>query len=102
MILFFAPLWAAWAQDDAALPAYDVAAYCDKLAAAQGEDDFVRDDCLAQEQECIDKLMSAWPEIPGTMRSMCHDMAQSDGASYTSLYYCLVAEYEEEQGYWPF
>lgn len=102
LILFLSPLWGAWAQDDAVLPAYDVAAYCDRLATAQGEDDFVRDDCLAQEQECIDKLKSGWSGIPETMRSMCHGMAQSDGASYTSLYYCIVAEFEAEQGYSPF
>lgn len=102
LILILAPLWAAWAQDDAVLPAYDVAAYCDRLAGAQGEGNFVRDDCLAQEQECIDKLKSAWSGIPAPMRSMCHDTAEAEGSSYTQLYYCLVAEYEAEQGYAPF
>ena len=59
------------------MPSFDVTAYCYRLAQAHGEDNFVRDECLAQEQECIGKLLSTWPQIPAPMQSMCPDMAQS-------------------------
>jgi len=102
LISIIAPLWAAHAQDNGALPLYNVDAFCDKLAHAQGDDDFARTDCLEQEKEHLDKLLSAWPTVPVDMKAMCDDMLKSEGPSYSGLYYCIVAEYESEQGYSPF
>ena len=102
LVLCLAPVWAAHAQDDATLPIYDVSAYCERLAQAEGDDGFIREDCLEQEQRCHDKLVSAWSSIPDRMRATCEEMARSEGSSYTTLYYCLVAEYEGAQGYSPF
>ncbi len=101
LILYFAPVWAVQAQNDAPLPVYDIQSYCNKLASMEGDDDFVRDDCLSQEHDCLGKLQSGWPKIPGKMRTDCREMTESYEASYTTLYYCLVSEIEAEGGTFP-
>lgn len=80
---------------------YNFQSYCDKLASMEGDDGFVREDCLSQEREYRGLIQSGWQEVPPEISKNCREMTEAYEASYTALYYCVLSEIEAEGGVFP-
>lgn len=76
------------------MPRYDVAAYCDQIAAFGGAPSAViRNGCVQQEQAAYDALKAKWAALPANMQKHCNQVATAVGmGSYAILKGCVDME----------
>jgi hypothetical protein len=91
---------AAMAEPTAALPRYDVAAYCRKISGLSGGNSHtLRRNCLRSEAEARAALAPRWPDLPQAVRARCDRLSRSVGfGRYARLRSCVEASLSPRPG----
>lgn len=93
LIFAAATVWlATQAKAQSMPPRYDVAKYCEKVAASIGGSSQIENTCIRQEQSAYNTLKSSWPTIPSKVTTYCDKVASSVGGTYAILRTCIEQE----------
>lgn len=73
-------------------PRYDVAKYCEKVAASIGGSSQIENSCIRREQTAYNALKISWSSLPAKTAAYCDKVASSVGGTYAILKSCLERE----------
>jgi hypothetical protein len=83
----------------AAMPNYDPAFHCARVASFGGApSEVIRNTCLQQEQEAYNDLKPKWDGLPAALRAHCDRVASfGGGGTFVILKTCVEQELEAAQ-----